>query len=371
MEFYRTVFRPLLFSMDAERAHRLALRCASSMGWAAGTMRAVTAVNEDCLKTRVAGLDFATPIGLAAGFDKSGTAIKALSGLGFGSVEIGSVSIDPSDGNPKPRLFRLPDDRAIVVAYGVPNDGAPAIAARLDRLRLPIPLGVNLVKTNRGRGSPAETADQVIDDYVRAAKVFASRADYLMFNLSCPNTTDGRDFFADRAHLDACLAALAEADLQVPVFLKMSPLGGLEDIERALAAAEPYRFISGFMYNLPPGKPDGLTTPKSVWQSMPGAVSGPVFSPWANFCIRETYRRMDRARYAIVGAGGVFKADDAYTKLKLGASLVQMLTALIYEGPGVVRRITAGLAKLLARDGVKHVADIVGVEAWKTPNSRD
>jgi dihydroorotate dehydrogenase (fumarate)/dihydroorotate dehydrogenase len=363
MGLYTTAARPLLFALDAERAHRLALGVGGAMGWAAPALRGITAVDAPSLKTRVAGLDFPTPIGLAAGFDKSGTAMAALAGLGFGSIEIGSVSIEPSDGNAKPRLFRLPQDRAIVVAYGVPNDGATAVAARLDRIHLPVPLGVNLVKTNRGTTAPPETVNQIIGEYVDAARVFSARADYLMLNLSCPNTTDGRDFFADRAHLDACLTALSEARLTLPVFLKISPLGGLEAIERLLAAAEPHRFVSGFMFNLPPGKPDGLTTPEAVWRAMPGAVSGPVYAALADFCIRETYRRMDRGRFAIVGAGGIFTAEDAYAKLRLGASLVQIFTALIYEGPGVVRRIAAGLARLLDRDGIKHVADLVGVDA--------
>src|SRR5207245_2089289 len=137
------------------------------------------------LEIRIAGITFATPLGLAAGFDKSGTAIRLLAGLGFGFVEIGSVSLDPSDGNPRPRLFRLPQDRAIVVHYGLPNDGARAIAARLDRVRLPVPLGVNLVKTNRGPGAAPESADQIIGEYATAARMFDRRCDYLMFNLSC------------------------------------------------------------------------------------------------------------------------------------------------------------------------------------------
>jgi dihydroorotate dehydrogenase len=184
-----------------------------------------------------------------------------------------------------------------------------------------------------------------------------------MLNLSCPNTVDGRDFFADTAHLDACLGALDGAKLTLPVFLKVSPLGGIAAIERLLAAAATRTFVSGFMFNLPPVKPDGLHTPAEIWRALPGAVSGPPASALADFCIRETFRRMDRKRHVLIGAGGVASADDAYAKIRLGASLVQLLTALIYEGPGVVRRITTGLAQLLARDGVKNVAEVVGVDA--------
>jgi dihydroorotate dehydrogenase len=326
-------------------------------------MRALTVVEDRRLATTVAGISFPNPIGLAAGFDKSGTAIAALAGLGFGFVEIGSVSLDPSAGNRRPRLFRLPRDRAVVVAYGLPNDGADIVAARLDRTHLPVPLGVNLVKTNRGDGVPPESADAIIAEYVAAARWFAPRASYLMLNLSCPNTVDGRDFFADRAHLDACLAALAETSLRLPVFLKISPLGGIATIERVLAAADPHAFVSGFMFNLPPGKPETLTTPRTVWEKMPGAVSGPPAAALAETCIRETYRRMDRRRFAVLGAGGISSAEDAYARIRLGASLVQILTALVYEGPGVVARIAGGLARLLERDGIDSVSEAVGVDA--------
>jgi dihydroorotate dehydrogenase (fumarate)/dihydroorotate dehydrogenase len=361
---YSNLIRPLAFRLDPETAHHLALAAGAHLGWAARMMRSATCVDDDRLAIDVAGLHFLSPIGLAAGFDKSGSAISALAGLGFGAIEIGSVSVDPSQGNPKPRLWRLPDDNGIVVHYGLPNDGIEAIAERLTHTRLPVPLGINLVVTNRGPGAAPLAADQIIGEYATAAKAMAPHADYLMLNLSCPNTVDGRDFFADSGHLAACLAAVGETKPRLPVFLKVSPLGGVEAIERVLAAADGRDFVSGFMFNLPPVKPAGMRTPEQVWRKMPGAVSGPPAAALADFCIRETYRRMDRKRHILIGAGGVSTAQDAYAKIRLGASLVQLLTALIYQGPGVVRTVTLGLAQLLARDGVKHVADVVGVDAF-------
>jgi dihydroorotate dehydrogenase len=363
MSLYSTLVRPLAFRLDPETAHHLAIAAGARLGWAATAMRAASGLDNERLATEVAGLHFPNPIGLAAGFDKSGSAIRALASLGFGSVEIGSISIDRSAGNPKPRLWRLPEDEAIVVHYGLPNDGVTTISERLSGTRLPVPLGINLVVTNRGPGAAALDADQIIGEYVAAAKAIALRADYLMLNLSCPNTADGRDFFADAEHLNACLSTLGEAKPGVPVFLKVSPLGGIEAIERVLAAADGRDFVSGFMFNLPPVKPEGLRTPKDVWRDMPGAVSGPPSAALADFCLRETFRRMDRKRHVLIGAGGVATAADAYAKLRLGASLVQLLTALIYQGPGVVRAITTGLAQLLARDGVSNVADVIGVDA--------
>jgi dihydroorotate dehydrogenase len=363
MSLYSSIIRPLAFCLDAERAHHLAIGVGARMRALARPLHRLNTIKDSRLDTVVAGLRFPTPLGLAAGFDKSGTAIEMLAALGFGFVEIGSVSIDPSFGNARPRLFRLPEDRAIAVHYGLPNDGARTIAERLAKIHLPVPLGINLVKTNRGLGAPPESGDQIINEYVEAARVLSPVADYLMLNLSCPNTEDGRDFFADAGHLRAFLTALGELQLSVPVFLKVSPLGGIATIGRVLGAVEDHAYISGFMFNLPPVKPDGLKTPERIWRAMPGAVSGPPAAALADTCIRETFRRMDRKRYVIIGAGGVSTAEDAYAKMRLGATLVQLLTALVYEGPGVVRRITQGLVRLIERDGLRHISEVVGVDA--------
>lgn len=227
MTLYSRLVRPLAFRLDAEWAHRIAIGAARRSGWAAPVMRTVCPKPDRRLEIDVAGLRLANPIGLAAGFDENGTGIAGLACLGLGAIEIGSVSLDPSHGNPPPRLFRLPEDEAIVVHYGLPNDGARVIATRLGKARHGCPLGINIVNTNRGQGAPPESRDQIIGEYVEAARILAPHADYLMFNLSCPNTADGRDFFADRGHLDACLSALAGIGLAIPAFLKVSPVGGI------------------------------------------------------------------------------------------------------------------------------------------------
>jgi dihydroorotate dehydrogenase (fumarate)/dihydroorotate dehydrogenase len=363
MGLYAGLLRPLLFQLDAETAHHSAMALGAAAGFAGPALRALLAVSDPRLRMHVAGLDFSTPIGLAAGFDKNGQAVSALAGLDFGFIEIGSLSASFSPGNKRPRLFRLPQDRAIAVAYGVPNDGAQAVAARLKSVRLPVPLGINIVKTNHGPGAPPESDDAIIADYVAPARVLAPCADYLMFNLSCPNTAEGKDFFADRARLDAWLAALASEQLTKPVFLKVSPLGGVAAIEQLLAAAEPHAFIRGFMFNLPPVKPEQyLTTPRPHWATMPGAVSGPPCAPLLDTCLRECYRRMDRTRYALFASGGIATGADAYRKIRAGASLVSMYTALIYDGPLAVRRVTRELLRLLERDGINGVADAAGID---------
>jgi dihydroorotate dehydrogenase len=363
MHMYAHVIRPILFRFDPEWVHDRAIQAAGLIG-SLKPLPAMLArhynVRDPVLESTVGGLRFSNPIGLAAGFDKSGRAVRALSGLGFGHLEIGSVSAEPSAGNPRPRLWRLPQDRAILVHYGLPNDGADVVARRLTGLTLRVPLGINIVKTNRGIDAPPDSEDDIIEDYVRSVRLFKDRADYLHLNLSCPNTGDGRDFFAERGHLPRLLRELAGLDIRCPVFLKASPTGGPAYIDQMLIAAESAPFITGFAFNLAPGRPDGLRTPPSSIAHLPGAVSGRPIEAQMNAAIGDLYRRMDRKRYRIIGVGGVFSAEDAYRKVRLGASLVQLMTALIYQGPGVVRRINRGLCRLLRRDGFRRVADAVG-----------
>jgi len=363
MNAYRTLLRPLLFRLDPEWVHDRAIQSCEAAGRVPGVCRLMSAwyaFPDPRLETEVCGIRFANPLGLAAGYDKSGRAVRAMAAMGFGHVEIGSVSADPSDGNPKPRLWRLPRDRAIIVHYGLPNDGAEAVAARLAPQRLPVPLGINIVKTNRGIDAPPDSDDETIGDYLRSVAALNDVGDYLTLNLSCPNTEMGRNFFADPANTTRLLAALGDLDIRCPVFLKVSPAGGVRAIEELLAAVEGVSFVSGFAFNLPSGRPETLKTPPHLLESKPGAVSGKPVEGMINEAIHELYRRMDRHRYRIIGIGGVFSADDAYRKIQLGASLVQLMTAMIYEGPGVIRAINRGLCGLLERDGFASISDTVG-----------
>jgi dihydroorotate dehydrogenase len=352
---YTRLVRPLLFRGDPERVHEGAVRAsqlASASRFACRAVHARAAVADERLAVSVAGLRLASPIGLAAGFDKSARAVPFLSSLGFGHVEIGSVSADPSVGNPRPRLFRLPHERAIVVHYGVPNDGAEEVARRLAAARALVPVGINVVSTNRGAGE-SEPDEAVIGDYVASVRRLQRLGDYVCLNLSCPNTRDGRGFFADRSRLRRLLEAVGEAGVERPVFVKVAPFASEADLDWFLEAVSPFPYVSGFSVNLTPGQRPG----------MPGAVSGPPAAAAAERTVAELYRRTESARYVVIGSGGVFTAADAYRMIRLGASLVQLYTALVYEGPGVVRRITEGLAELAARDGVARVADVVGADS--------
>ena len=321
MSFYTQCVRPILFRQDAERHHDTAIRLceiAGASGFVPAVARRLFGFSDDRLTTEVAGIRFPNPIGLAAGYDKSGRAIRMMAGLGFGFVEIGSVSADPSAGNPRPTALAASRGSANSVHYGLPNDGAEAVARRLSGRRWAVPLGINIVKTNRGLRAPPDTDAVILDDYVRSVRRLKGVADYLSLNLSCPNTEMGRDFFGEPARLAELLAALAELDVKCPLFLKLSPQGGIAAIEQVLETVEPFPFVSGFIFNLPPGKPAGLCTPRAVWESLPGAVGGQPGREAMNTCVRELYRRMDRNRYRIIAAGGVFSAEDAYKKIRLG-----------------------------------------------------
>ncbi len=363
MSLYRTLVRPLLFRCDPERVHDLTIK-ASAL---AGALPPVTdlfnrlyTVADERLASTVAGLRFQNPVGLAAGYDKSGRALGLMSALGFGFLEIGSISAERSLGNPRPRLWRLPEDEAICVHYGLPNDGAETVAQRLAERTWPVPVGINLVKTNRGLHAAPDDEETILADYCRSAALLKDLGSFLCLNLSCPNTEMGRDFFAEPGKVAALLTRLQSLNITCPVFLKISPAGGVAALEHLLAEVDPFPWVSGFIFNLPPGKPACLRTPRQVWEKLPGAVAGAPARDASNQSLGELYRRMDRRRYQLMAAGGVFTASDAYDKIRLGASLVQVLTALIYEGPGLVAEINRGLAGLLARDGFRTVADAVG-----------
>lgn len=355
----------MLFRTDPEWAHDRVIRAAE---WTSGirpiceAIRRRYSVTDAALSTEVAGIEFQHPVGLAAGFDKNARAFPFWEALGFSHVEIGSVSAEFSAGNPRPRLFRIPGDQGIVVWYGLPNDGAHRVAARIAGTARAAPLGLNLVNTNRGPGAPPECADAIIEDYLTSFRVLEPHADYMMLNLSCPNTPEGRGFLSDTCLLTALLDRLKTLGPRKPVFLKVAPINDIATLERFLTVVEAHDYVSGYGVNLPPGKPPGLRTSSQILDRMPGAVAGRPSAAAANRMTAELYRRIDRRKRHIISSGGVFTAEDAYRKVRLGASLVQVLTALVYEGPGIVRRIVGGLAALLERDGFQNVREAVGVD---------
>jgi dihydroorotate dehydrogenase len=368
MSIYQKILRPILFSISPEAAHTLtveACRVTGNLPFLPRVSKALLTFEAPELESNVAGLHFSNPIGLAAGWDKSGRAIRMLDHLGFGFAEIGSISARPSSGNPKPRLFRLKQDRAIVVNYGLPNEGVEVVARRIAAHASNFPIGVNIVKTNDGPDALACSGDEILADYERSVSMTHRHATYITLNLSCPNAKGGIDFFASPGSIASLLERLSPLRIGCPMFLKVAPNPDPSFLERLLQEAEPYEFVKGLMFNLPPGKPPSLSliTERARLAHMPGAVSGKPVESLINQCIRELYLRMPNGRFDIIGVGGVFTAEDAYKKILAGASLVQIYTALVYEGPSVVKRINRGLIDLLRRDGFSNIRQAVGAEA--------
>jgi len=362
MNLYRSCLRPALFRLDPERVHHgtltLCRRLAGST-LARRTVSAIYAHDDSRLTTTVAGIDFPSPVGLAGGFDKDGIAAGFLPALGFGSLEIGSVSALPSVGNTfRPRLFRLPADEGLLVAYGVPSDGAAVVAARLSGAELRVPLGVSLVETNTGHLAPV---DHVIEELAEAAGHFVAVADYLALNLNCPNSAGGFSHFDTPDNLKALLDRFSAIGPTPPIFLKLTPPPDAGAMERILAAAEPFAFVKGFILNTHAPRPYAyLSTPQENLATMRGTLTGARLREPVREALRRWYRSIDRSRHVLIAVGGIGSAEDAYQAIRLGASLVQVYTAMIYAGPGLVRDIKGGLARLLERDGFKSVAEAVG-----------
>jgi len=353
-----TLVRPLLQALPPESAHRLTLAAL-----AGGFGGRAASPDPPILGQRVWGRDFANPIGIAAGFDKDARVPDALLRLGFGFVEIGTVTPRPQQGNPKPRVFRLDEDAALINRLGFNSGGLDRVVARLEARRG----HQGIVGVNIGRNR--DSADAVAD-YAEGVRRAAPLADYLVVNVSSPNTPGLRDLQA-RAVLEdllrQLLAARAETGASVPLLVKIAP--DLSPEERAdIAAVALATGIDGIVVaNTTVARPPGL---RSGAAGEAGGLSGrPLFAP-STALLGDMYRQTE-GRLKLIGVGGVAGAADAYAKIRAGASLVQLYTALVFAGPALLGRIKTGLAELLRRDGFASVADAVGADHAKLGAAAD
>ncbi|WP_203310368.1 quinone-dependent dihydroorotate dehydrogenase [Sphingomonas beigongshangi] len=337
--------RPLLFTLDPETAHTLTIRALRLRGAVPGGTGADTRPR---LATTVAGLAFANPVGLAAGLDKNGEAIDGLFALGFGSVEIGTLTPLPQPGNPRPRLFRLAADRAVINRMGFNNHG---LAAGLAHARAAKRKGKGLLGINVGANKDA--SDRVAD-YVAGVTAAAPLADYVTINISSPNTPGLRDL-QHGAALAELLAACAEARGATPLFLKVAPDLDPTGIDGVARAAIDHRIDAIIIGNTTISRPplasrDGGET---------GGLSGAPLAPLARQRLAD-FRRATGAALPLIAAGGIDSGAEAYARIRAGASLVQVYSALVYEGPGLPARMLRDLDALLARDGFASVTAAVG-----------
>jgi dihydroorotate dehydrogenase len=337
-----SLLRPLIFALDAERAHRTTI-AALKLKPAGRPARP-----DPLLANQVAGLAFPNPIGLAAGFDKDAEVFGPMLGLGFGHVEVGTLTPRRQAGNPKPRLFRLVEDEAVINRMGFNNGGQPAAKARLAGARPGI-VGVNI-------GANKDSEDRIAD-YAAGVRAMAAVADYLTVNISSPNTP-GLRALQDRAALEALIAAVMEAKGKqaVPIFLKVAPdlePADVDDIARAaIGGGLDALIVANTTITRPPLR--------SRHRDETGGLSGSPLDTLALQRLRD-FRTATGGAIPLIAAGGVASGADAYARIKAGASLVQLYSALVYGGPGLARRILSELRALLLRDGHANVATAIGV----------
>jgi dihydroorotate dehydrogenase len=339
--------RPALFLLSPERAHQFtvnALKFLPALSPSSGDV--------EILSSTVAGLTFPNPVGLAAGFDKDAHVPQQALGLGFGFVEVGTLTPKPQDGNPQPRLFRLSEDRAVINRMGFNNGGLIDAYPRLRQARMKRPgiIGVNI-------GANKDSVDRIAD-YATGAARMAALASYITINISSPNTPGLRALQDEAALSDLIEAVRASVPSDgPPLFLKLAP-----DLERA--------DIDGIV-RLAMGRMDALIVSnttlsrpvlRSAHAAESGGLSGAPLRDLAQAKLKE-FRAATGGQIPLIGVGGIFTAEDAYARIRAGACLIQIYSALVYEGPGLARRINKGLAALLQRDGFTNVSQAVGVDA--------
>lgn len=357
---YKSVLKPLLFRLEAERAHDATQKFAQTASKSAFLQllaRSVYNYQSPKLNQQIWGLDFKNPIGLAAGFDKNGKIPTIMEALGFGFVEIGSITANPNTGNPKPRTFRLPKDHAMINRMGLNNDGAKTIVKRLKNKRLTIPLGINIAKTH----DPDIIGDAAIDDYVFSFNEARKIADYITVNISCPNTTEGKTFEEPNA-LDELLSALKiKKDARVvPTFIKFSSDLTREQLVNLLDICEEHR-THGYVASNTSSDRQGLVTSQEKLEKIGlGGLSGRPIANKSLQLVQWISNEVKRQK-PIIGVGGIDSFETALKMLLAGADLLQVYTGLVYEGPGLVKKINKQLVKYLDERNLSSIHQLRSV----------
>ena len=348
MHFYDAL-KPLLFRLPAEPAHSAVHGLLESVQHTPieRALAARSGVDDDRLHMTAFGLDFPNPVGVAAGFDKNAEIPRALGRLGFGHVEVGGVTAEPQSGNPRPRLFRLAEDEALVNRMGFNNHGADRIGDRLSRVRVNVPTGVNIGKS---KAAPLEAAAA---DY-RYSYERCAAGDYFVVNVSSPNTPRLRDL-QHRDHLEHIFGTLQDAGAD-PLLVKLSPDLTDDAVEEALAVVDEMDLDGVIATNTTTERPASLRNRNRVER---GGLSGKPLEARATRMVKFVAERTD---VPVIGVGGVSSAAGAYRKIRAGASLVQLYTGLVYRGPSIARDINRGLLELLDKDGFDSVKEAVGVD---------
>jgi dihydroorotate dehydrogenase len=358
---YSRVLKPIFFSQDPEDVHDRMTRVGvvlGSNGIGKGLIRVMFDYKNLALEQIIHGIKFGNPIGLSAGFDKNAELTDIIPHVGFGFAEAGSITGNPCAGNAKPRLWRLPKSKSLAVYYGLKNEGCEAIAARLKDKHFNIPIGMSVAMTNCKENLELQAS---IDDICKAFRCMEPLASYMTVNISCPNAEGGQPFM-DPYKLWHLFDALDKIPTTKPVFVKLSPDLSRENLDQILDILRTRR-VQGIICTNLTKKRDGNSKIASA-DKLPekGGLSGKVVQESADDLLVYICRKEGK-RFTLIGSGGVFTAEDAYRKIRLGASLVQLITGMIFEGPQVISEINQGLVQLLARDGFKNISEAVGIDA--------
>ena len=368
---YSNLVRPVLFSLDPERAHRNAIRLGERLSRSSPArllLRKFYDRQFEELKVERLGLRFPNPVGLAGGFDKHGHIYPVIGDIGFGHMEIGSVSLLPWRGNPSPTLLRLPQDGGLINRLGLNSEGVAVVSERLQNARFKIPTGINLVKT----ADPGIAGEEAIQDYLQCFAHCYPLGDFITLNLSCPNTAEGRTF-EDSALLAPFLSKLkplrdhlAGGGARKPVFVKLSP--DLEDrvLDEILWLAQEHN-IDGCVIANTTGRREHLRTSRKVLDDFGfGGLSGRPLKPYVQEMVKKVWDKT-AGQFLIVACGGVgcdphvHPAEEVWEYLKLGATLVQLHTGLIYRGPAIASMINQGLSQILKREKLPSLQDFLSV----------
>jgi dihydroorotate dehydrogenase len=372
---YRSLLRPLLFRLRPETAHELALNSLSISPKLTKTLLGDRFKRSPFGKLRRFGLTFSNPVGLAAGFDKNGIALESLAALGFGFIEAGTVTYQPQPGNKRPRLFRLPFDKALINRAGFNNDGAAAFAKRVKRSKLDCVLGVSIGK------SKAVGLDDAVTDYLKSFDAVYPVADYVAVNVSSPNTPRLRELQQSQ-QLEELLRALQERNQKLaeqpdgrgalPLLVKVSPDLNRDELESIVAVARRNRVAGLIATNTTTGRAPLKTPRQEVEACGEGGLSGAPLRRRSTEVVATLYNMTDDS-LPLIGVGGIFTAEDAWEMISAGASLLQIYTGFIYEGPAIASKINDGLRRIISSKGFVSLDEAVGSRAkelakdWSSP----
>lgn len=353
---YIYLAKKVFFMLDPEDVHDRIVKTGTLLGkfpitrW---VTKVIFTYQNPLLFQKILGISFPNPIGLAAGFDKDAHLTDIISAVGFGFIEVGSITGEKCPGNPRPRLWRLKKSKALTVHYGLKNEGCLKLSKKLKNKSFSIPVGISIAKTNSPKTVNTKSG---IADYAKAFNHFAHIGHYFTINLSCPNAYGGQPF-TDAIKLDKLLNQIDKIPTSKPIFLKLSPDLSKKELDAILSIIGKHR-VHGFVCtNLTKNRNNSKIIEQCPTDQ--GGISGKVVEDLANKMISYIYKKT-KGKYIIIGCGGVFSAEDAYSKIKAGASLVQLITGMIFEGPQLIGEINQGLVRLLKKDGFTNISQVIG-----------